>query len=78
MDPKFIKTTDTETSIAMEGLIRQNRGVHKVIAKNEMGEAWASVCINNNKPTLSGRLLPQVIFSIRMCNVNGLKETNWF
>ncbi|XP_067930808.1 twitchin-like [Watersipora subatra] len=43
VDPKYITTTDKETSIFVEDLVRQNRGVHKVIAKNELGEAWASI-----------------------------------
>ena len=40
-----MKTTDTETTVTVGDLLRENRGLYKVVAKNEMGEAWASVSL---------------------------------
>lgn len=43
-----MKTTDTETFVTVGDLLRENRGLYKVVAKNEIGEAWASVSLSNS------------------------------
>lgn len=38
-----MKTTDTDTTVNVGDLVRANRGLYKVVAKNELGEASATV-----------------------------------